>query len=236
MADETLRLKWTRLVEWVLRSTDQIDCRALYPATIIKSDGNRATVKPDDERLGLQLSNKPIRRPDGFTAVPQPGMRCMIGWDGYREDCCFILLGFDGNGAVDSITLDSPIVTATKDLASQHELGKSAGTLIAFPNAPKVPAAVATGDDTAFSLAFGIANGQTLAPGDKIASVILGRAFAGTIRAVACAELWVFPAAAAAFRVVAGGTQILDIYYQGIIPIPGPLLGFQLTVFVRGSA
>lgn len=109
MPDETMWLKWSRLVERVLRSTDAIDCRALYPATVISSDGNRATVKPDDERLGLQLSNKPVRRPDGFTAVPAPGMRCLIGWDGYREEGCFVLLGFDGSGTASSIGLKANV-------------------------------------------------------------------------------------------------------------------------------
>lgn len=110
MAEETLRTKWTRLVEWVLRSTDQIDTRALYPATVQRSDGNRADVKPDDERLGLQLSNRPVRRPDGFTAVPRPGMRCLIGWDGYREDQSFVLLGYDGNGGIISADLSADLV------------------------------------------------------------------------------------------------------------------------------
>jgi len=243
MADETLRLKWTRLVEWVLRSTDQIDLRALYPATVVSSDGNRATVKPDDERLGLQLSNKPVRRPDGFTAVPRPGMRCLIGWDGYREDCCFVLLGFDGNGAantitlkaVNSITLDTPATTATHNLASEHELGISAGTIQVEAATPVIENTVIAGDDTSFDLTFDIADKQTLAKGGLIATVTLGRAFATAPRAVASAQTTIWGASGTGFAVRAVGTQQLLIFWTGNAAIPGPLTGLVVTVFVRGS-
>ncbi len=234
VAEETLRLKWTRLVEWVLRSTDQIDTRAFYPATVIKSDGNRADVKPDDERLGLQLSNKPVRRPDGYTAVPKPGMRCLIGWDGYREDGCFILLGFDGNGSVDSITLDAPIVTATHDLASQHELGISS-TLLALGQLPAVTSVAISGDDASFDLVFTVANGQLVAAGGVIATVTLGRAFSSAPRAVASAKSGNWGASAACFQVDSIGNQQLQISWVGNASLAGPKSGLAVTVFVRGS-
>lgn len=236
MAEETLRTKWTRLVEWVLRSTDQIDTRALYPATVQKSDGNRADVKPDDERLGLQLSNRPVRRPDGFTAVPKPGMRCLIGWDGYREDQSFILLGFDGTGSVDSITLDSPITTATHDLASEHELGK-AGTvpLQALMLGPATLNSI-TGDDTSFDLNFQIPNPSKLVPGQNIAIVTLSRAFGSAIRAVITAQGGAWAAAGAVgFTYTPIGVQQLLIAYQGQNPINGTV-NLVLTCFVRGAA
>lgn len=233
MADETLRTKWTRLVEWVLRSTDQIDTRALYPATIQKSDGNRADVKPDDERLGLQLSNRPVRRPDGFTAVPKPGMRCLIGWDGYMEDQSFILLGFDGNGAVDSITLDSPITTATHDLASEHEMGKSAGELQATMLSSTTLNSI-TGDDTSFTLDFRVPNMATLAPGQPIAQVMFGRAFNSPVRVVITGQGSWSTAGAVGFTYTIIGSQQVVISYQGQNPING-VADLKLTCFVRGS-
>ena len=234
VAEETLRLKWQRLVEQVLRSTNSIDTRALYPATVISSDGNRASVKPDDERLGLQLSNKPVRRPDGYTAVPKPGMRCLIGWDGYREDGCFILLGFDGNGSVDSITLDAPIVTATHDLASQHELGISS-TLLALGQLPAVTSVAISGDDASFDLVFTVANGQLVAAGGVIATVTLGRAFSSAPRAVASAKSGNWGASAACFQVDSIGNQQLQISWVGNASLVGPKSGLAVTVFVRGS-
>ncbi len=233
MADETLRLKWTRLVEWVLRSTDQIDCRALYPATIIESDGNRATVKPDDERLGLQLSNKPVRRPDGYSAVPKPGMRCLIGWDGYREDQPYILLAFDGNGGVDSITLDAPITTATHDLASEHELG-IASTLQVVGTLPMVTGAVVSGDDASFDLTFNVANAQVVTPGGLIATVTLGRAFSSAPRATATAKSFAW-GSAASFAARGFGNQQIQVYWTGATPLVGPLSNLAVTVFVRGT-
>lgn len=250
--DETLKLKWTRLVEWVLRSTDQIDTRALYPATIISSDGNRASVKPDDPRLGLQLSNKPVRRPDGFTAIPAPGMRCLIGWDGYREDGCFILLGFDGNGTVssitldstnsitqnasNSITLDSPLTTATHDLASEHELGITpAVPLQVTGTSPVIENAVVTGDDTSFELTFDIADMQTLTRGGLIATVTLSRPFLSVPRGTATAQSLVWGSSAAAFVVKGSSVQQLLVYWMGNTSLPGPMTGLIITVFVRGS-
>lgn len=234
MADETLRLKWTRLVEWVLRSTDQVDTRALYPATVLKSDGNRADVKPDDERLGLQLTGKPVRRPDGYTAVPRPGMRCMIGWDGYREDGMFVLLGYDGNSSVDSITLDAPVVTATHDLASEHELG-APSTLQVVAATPFVVNATVAGDDTSFDLTFGVADTQTLVQGGLIATVTLGRTFASAPRAVASAKSTSW-GTAASFAVSNSGNRQLRIYWVGSASLVGPLSNLSVTVFVRGSA
>ncbi len=63
------------------RSTD-IDYRALYGGVVLFRDGDKVTVRPDDERLGASLVCQ-FRRPDGYSSEPVPGTACLIGWDGY---------------------------------------------------------------------------------------------------------------------------------------------------------
>lgn len=77
-----------------------IDLHALYPAKILTGDGNKVSVEPDDKvRLGASLSNRPIKRPDGWTSKPVKGMRCYIGWEGGQADKPFVLMGWSAEGA-----------------------------------------------------------------------------------------------------------------------------------------
>lgn len=70
----------SKVVAGVLRRSKAIDFGALYGGTVLFSDGDRATVQPDDERLGPTLAQCRVRRPDGMTTYPvaEGGVRCLI--------------------------------------------------------------------------------------------------------------------------------------------------------------
>ena len=131
MSYDSLKKSLFELVLQAIRSSDEIDYRAFYAATVVSSDGNTATVLPDDMRLrpnGGPLTNRPVRRPNGWTSIPAANVRCMIGWDGGREDRSFVLLGWDGNGSSATTTID---VDATLNLGDNKGQSLCTQTLAA---------------------------------------------------------------------------------------------------------
>jgi len=153
---DSLKKSLFELVLQAIRSSDEIDYRAFYAATVVSSDGNTATVLPDDMRLrpnGGPLTNRPVRRPNGWTSIPAANVRCMIGWDGGREDRSFVLLGWDGNGSSTSTTID---VDATLNL------GDNIGQAVVTQGVYTALAAFASALSTSVTLANVIAAGAAL--------------------------------------------------------------------------
>jgi hypothetical protein len=91
-----------KVVLGILRRDSSVDYRALYGATILFSDGNRATVRPDSADIGESLSDCIVRRPEGLTIVPTPGTLCLLGWVGGDPSKRYVLLGADVSGSATS--------------------------------------------------------------------------------------------------------------------------------------
>lgn len=98
-----------KVVSGVIRRSKAIDFKALYGGVVLFSDGDRATVQPDDERLGQTLAQCRVRRPDGMTVLPlaDSGVRCLIGWEGGDPEKRYCLVGFDGTGTTTDIKLNA---------------------------------------------------------------------------------------------------------------------------------
>lgn len=90
------------------RSTD-IDFRALYGGTVLFRDGDKVTVRPDDERLGSSLVCQ-LRRPDGYSSAPALGTQCLIGWDGYDPSERYALMASASGQAATSVSIQAATV------------------------------------------------------------------------------------------------------------------------------
>jgi hypothetical protein len=92
-----------------LRESTDIDYRALYGGQILFSDGEFATVQPDDARFGQTLSDCRVRRGDGVTAslVSDSGVRCLFGWEGGDPSKRYCLTAFDGTGSVRDLSVQA---------------------------------------------------------------------------------------------------------------------------------
>jgi hypothetical protein len=99
----------SQVIAGVLRRSKVIDFGALYGGTVLFSDGDRATVQPDDERLGPTLAQCRVRRPDGMTTYPvaEGGVRCLIGWEGGDPSKRYCLVGWDGSGTVSQVKVQT---------------------------------------------------------------------------------------------------------------------------------
>lgn len=236
-----------KVVLGILRQSTDIDYRALYGGTVLYSDGDLAAVQPDDQRIGNggTLANCRVRRLDGATSVPtqDSGVRCLIGWEGGDDAKRYCLVGFDGQGTIDAllfeaqqaITLDAPLVDATADLRSQHEIGRGAGAITATGLAPIVTNASASGSDAEFDFVFDVADMQTLVAGVKIADVELARGFPSAPK---CQVTLVDGAwgSGAVVTYSSSAPKSLSLYYRGVSAIAGPQTGLRLTVFVRATS
>ncbi len=236
-----------KVVLGIVRQSTDVDYRALYAGTVLYSDGKIAAVQPDDRRIGNggTLSNCKVLRLDGATSLPtqDSGVRCLIGWEGGDEAKRFCLVGYDGQGTIDAllfaaeqtITLQTPLVIATADLQSQHELGNSAGPIVVVGNAPAVVNASADGSDSEFDVTFDVADMQALAAGMKIADVALARDFPSAPR---CQVTLVDGgwSSGSIVTYTSSAPKSLAFYYQGSSPIAGPQMGLKFTVFVRATS
>lgn len=90
------------------RSTD-IDFRALYGGVVLFRDGDKVTVRPDDERLGASLVCQ-LRRPDGYSSVPASGAQCLIGWDGYDPSERYAIMASANGQAATSVSIQAATV------------------------------------------------------------------------------------------------------------------------------
>lgn len=87
------------------RSTD-IDFRALYGGVVLFRDGDKVTVRPDDERLGSSLVCQ-LRRPDGYSSVPTSETACLIGWDGYDPSERYAVMASASGQAATSVSIQA---------------------------------------------------------------------------------------------------------------------------------
>lgn len=106
---DSLRRDIAKVVLGFLRESTDIDYRALYGGQILFSDGNTATVQPDDSRFGQTLSDCRVRRGDGVTAslVSDSGVRCLFGWEGGDPSKRYCLTAFDGTGSVRDLSVQA---------------------------------------------------------------------------------------------------------------------------------
>lgn len=118
-----------KVVSGVIRRSKAIDFKALYGGVVLFSDGDRATVQPDDERLGQTLAQCRVRRPDGMTVLPlaDSGTRCLIGWEGGDPEKRYCLVGFDGTGTTTDIKFNAStqidLVSALVNLGASPAAG-----------------------------------------------------------------------------------------------------------------
>ena len=96
------------VVAVLARSTD-IDYRALYGGVVLFRDGDKVTVRPDDERLGASLVCQ-LRRPDGYSSEPAPGTACLIGWDGYDPSERYAVMAATSGQAAISVSVEAATV------------------------------------------------------------------------------------------------------------------------------
>ena len=106
---DSLRRDIAKVVLGFLRESTDIDYRALYGGQILFSDGEFATVQPDDSRFGQTLSDCRVRRGDGVTAslVSDSGVRCLFGWEGGDPSKRYCLTAFDGTGPVQDLSVQA---------------------------------------------------------------------------------------------------------------------------------
>ena len=106
---DSLRRDIAKVVLGFLRESTDIDYRALYGGQILFSDGEFATVQPDDSRFGQTLSDCRVRRGDGVTASlgSDSGVRCLFGWEGGDPSKRYCLTAFDGTGSVQDLSVQA---------------------------------------------------------------------------------------------------------------------------------
>jgi hypothetical protein len=131
------------------RSTD-IDYRALYGGVVLFRDGDKVTVRPDDERLGASLVCQ-LRRPDGYSSVSASGTACLIGWDGYDPSERYAVMAATSGQAATSVSVQAATVNLGDEqgqaLATQQfvqALAIFAQTSSTATLAPQIAAAAAT--------------------------------------------------------------------------------------------
>ena len=90
------------------RSTD-IDYRALYGGVVLFRDGDKVTVRPDNEDLGASLVCQ-LRRPDGYSSEPAPGTACLIGWDGYDPSKRYAVMAATSGQPATSVSVQAATV------------------------------------------------------------------------------------------------------------------------------
>lgn len=131
---DSLRRDIAKVVLGFLRESTDIDYRALYGGQILFSDGNTATVQPDDARFGQTLSDCRVRRGDGVTAslVSDSGVRCLFGWEGGDPSKRYCLTAFDGTGSVQDLSVQA---NRQIDINAGTTANLTAGTTVNLGNA-----------------------------------------------------------------------------------------------------
>ena len=134
-----------KIVKAILARTDDIDYRALYGGTVlfaegavsVKADGTveltggaKVTVRPDDARLGDSLVCQ-LRRPEGYSSLPAPGVACLIGWDGYDPSSRYAIMGADNGAAAQALQLQA--VDALRASAKAVHVAAQDSALIESP-------------------------------------------------------------------------------------------------------
>ncbi len=144
------------------RSTD-IDYRALYGGVVLFRDGDKVTVRPDDERLGASLVCQ-LRRPDGYSSEPAPGTVCLIGWDGYDPSERYAVMAATSGQPATSVSIQAATVNLGDEQGSlllkqpmqtnlQTFLSALQGWVDAVSTATGVPAATIDAAFTAYATA-----------------------------------------------------------------------------------
>ena len=131
---DSLRRDIAKVVLGFLRESTDIDYRALYGGQILFSDGEFATVQPDDSRFGQTLSDCRVRRGDGVTAslVSDSGVRCLFGWEGGDPSKRYCLTAFDGTGSVQDLSVQA---NRQIDINAGTTANLTAGTTVNLGNA-----------------------------------------------------------------------------------------------------
>ncbi len=112
------------------RSTD-IDYRALYGGVVLFRDGDKVTVRPDDERLGASLVCQ-LRRPDGYSSTPAPGAACLIGWDGYDPSERYAVMASTTGQPATSVSVQAATVNLGDEQGQPLVQSPLAVALLAF--------------------------------------------------------------------------------------------------------
>lgn len=112
------------------RSTD-IDFRALYGGVVLFRDGDKVTVRPDDERLGASLVCR-LRRPDGYSSTLAPGTQCLIGWDGYDPSERYALMASASGQPATSVSIQAATVNLGDEQGQTLVQSPLATALLAF--------------------------------------------------------------------------------------------------------
>lgn len=112
------------------RSTD-IDYRALYGGTVLFRDGDKVTVRPDDERLGASLVCQ-LRRPDGYSSEPAPGTACLIGWGGYDPSERYAIMAATSGQPATSVSIQAATVNLGDEQGKTLIQSPLAAALLAY--------------------------------------------------------------------------------------------------------
>ena len=118
------------VVAVLARSTD-IDYRAMYGGVVLFRDGDKVTVRPDDERLGASLVCQ-LRRPDGYSSEPAPGTACLIGWDGYDPSERYVIMAATSGQAAISVSVQAATVNLGDEQGQTLVQSPLAVALLAF--------------------------------------------------------------------------------------------------------
>ena len=118
------------VVAVLARSTD-IDYRALYGGVVLFRDGDKVTVRPDDERLGASLVCQ-LRRPDGYSSEPAPGTACLIGWDGYDPSERYAIMAATSGQPATSVSIQAATVNLGDEQGHTLVQRPLAAALLAF--------------------------------------------------------------------------------------------------------
>lgn len=139
-----------KIVSAILARSTDIDFRALYGGTVLFRDGDKVTVRPNDERLGSSLVCQ-LRRPDGYSSTPAPGTQCLIGWDGYDPSERYAIMATTNGQAATSVSIQAATVNLGDEqgqvLATQQfvqAIATFAQTSSTATLAPQIAAAAAT--------------------------------------------------------------------------------------------
>lgn len=189
---------WSKIQQRCAASTTEFDYTLLYPTRVVEWE--ESGINPSglvgvvftSEPAATKLRSKkgvPVLPPVvGQRYVPVVGSQILVGWQGGDERYPYAT-GWLRLGGADEVahafetsySFEGPLVDVVGDLKSEHELGRSAGTLSATPGT-NVATATVSGDDTSFDLTLVI--DPTNPATGNLAVVTFGRAFAAAPRAV----------------------------------------------------
>lgn len=120
-----------KIVSAILARSTDIDYRALYGGVVLFRDGDKVTVRPDDERLGSSLVCQ-LRRPDGYNSTPAPGTACLIGWDGYDPSERYAVMAATSGQPAASVSVQAATVNLGDEQGQTLVQSPLAAALLAF--------------------------------------------------------------------------------------------------------